>query len=363
MSGFFDSAFKSLGYLLSLPERSVRSLAAVAGGTTSLLTDTLFPETLRGTTLYRIFVGDAQQFIIQKVAQVQQAQAGETSDEAGGNDYVQRKMIGGALETAGLFAMHFSPLWVFAIAGDAAAGGNVFLDRLTNRLKGNGVIPLDTKITGLTDLLAAIEDTSRRSATAVDTPPLSREELSKLADDMMAGYGQVFSSATNLLPRMESLWQQMEKVADRQNVSIERLSGILTMDVAAWGRKGIGAVLAVGQTSTELFGEKILDSYARTLDTVAEEGVGSYLANRMGPFLQAATGHFSPGRKTWTESLLGLGDKEAEVEVAATTEVAVPAEAEGSIEPAAPVQPAASTEPVAPADDARPADPQVPPVG
>ena len=32
---------KGLGYLLSLPERGIRSLAAVAGGTTLLLTETL----------------------------------------------------------------------------------------------------------------------------------------------------------------------------------------------------------------------------------------------------------------------------------------------------------------------------------
>ena len=72
MSQFFQSALRNFGYLLSLPERTVRSLAAVAGGTTTLLTDALFPDALRGTTLYRIFVGDAQRFIISKVAQVQQ---------------------------------------------------------------------------------------------------------------------------------------------------------------------------------------------------------------------------------------------------------------------------------------------------
>lgn len=71
MSQFFQSALRSFGYLLSLPERTLRSMAAVAGGTTSLLTEALFPEALRGTTLYKVFVGDTQRFIITKVAQVQ----------------------------------------------------------------------------------------------------------------------------------------------------------------------------------------------------------------------------------------------------------------------------------------------------
>lgn len=311
MSQFFQSAFRSLGYLLSLPERTVRSLAAVAGGTTSLLTDTLFPESLRGTTMYKIFVGDAQRFVIEKVAAVQR-EAQEQPDTPQAANYMQRKIVGGALETAGLFAMHFSPLWVFAIAGDAAAGTSVFLQRLAEQLKQNGVIPEDTQVTGLADLLGAIHDTSRQSASAIDTPPLSREELGQLANDMMAGYQQMFTKATDLLPRMEEIWGQMQRIADRQNISVDALSGVLTMDVAQWAKKGVGAVLALGQTGGDLLGEHILDSYVETLDKVSEQGVTNYISERMTPFLQCAIGHFDPGKASWTESLIGLGEGEQE---------------------------------------------------
>lgn len=309
MSQFFQSAIRSFGYLLSVPERTVRSLAAVAGGTTSLLTDTLFPDSLRGTTLYKIFVGDAQRFVIDKVAAVRREVADqEPTPEV--ENYVQRKMVGGALETAGLFAMHFSPLWVFAIAGDAAAGTSVFLQRLTAQLKQNGVIPEDAQVTGLADLLDVVHETSRQHATAMDTPPLSREELTQLASDMMSSYQQMFTKATDLLPRMEAIWGQMQRIADRQNVSIDTLSGVLTMDVAQWAKKGIGAVLAVGQTGSDLLGENILDSYVATLDKVSEQGVTTYISEKMTPFLQCAIGHFDPSRRSWTESLLGMGESE-----------------------------------------------------
>lgn len=311
MSNMFQSALRSFGYLLSLPERTVRSFAAVAGGTTSLLTDTLFPDALRGTTMYRIFVGDTQRFVIQKIAQVQQEAQASGNAQPTGDDYVQRKMVGGALEAAGLFAMHFSPLWVFAIAGDVAAGSSVFLQRLVDQLKQNGVIPPDTEVSGLTDLLRIIQDTSRHSATVIDTPPLSVDELSKLADDMVANYGRLFAGATNLLPRMETLWVQMQKVADRQNVSLETLSGILTLDVAQWAKKGIGAAFSLGQTGTDLLGENFLSSYARTLDEVADQGVAQYLSARLTPFLEAAVEHFRPGRLSWTETLFGLGEPAA----------------------------------------------------
>lgn len=303
MSGFLSVLRDRLNYMVSLPERTLRSLASIAGGTTTLLTDTLFPEVLRGTTMYRIFVGDAQRFVIEKVAQIQH----EGEQEAGQTDpqYVQKKMIGGALETAGLFAMHISPLWVFAIAGDAAAGTGVFLDRLVRQLKTNSVIPEETRITGLTDLLEAMQDTTRRSAAAIDTPPLSRAELNKLAEDMQTSYRGMFGKATNLVPRFDDLWNRMERLASRENVSLERLSGILTIDVAGWGRKGISSVWAVGQTGADLFGEKILDSYGKTLERVSSEGVAGFLNRHMKPFLSAAAGHFSPVRKTWTQSITG----------------------------------------------------------
>lgn len=312
MSGLFDALRERVGYVFSLPERTIRSLAAIAGGTTSLLTETLFPDVLRGTTLYKIFLGDAQRFVVERVAEVQREKSEAGDAEAASDDYVQRKMIGGALETAGLFAMHFSPLWVFAIAGDAAAGSKVFFNRLVDQLKKNGVLPEDTEVTGLNDLLIAMQEASRKSAGAIDTPPLSREDVVKLADEMNESYKNIFAKATNLLPRIEAIWEQMEKVASRENISIERLGGVLTVDIASWGKKGIGTVLAVGQTGSGLFGEQILESYTRTLEAVSEEGVTGYITHRMKPFLQSAANHFSPEKKTWTESILGVGGKSEE---------------------------------------------------
>lgn len=306
MSQFFNSALRSFGYLLSLPERTLRSLAAVAGGTTSLLTDTLFPEALRSTTLYKVFVGDTQRFVISKIAQVQreseQAGAAQTDDPS----YMPRKLLGGAFETAGLFAMHVSPLWVFAIAGDAAAGTNVFLQRLVDQLKKNDVIPPDTQVTQLGDLLAVIHDTSRKGAAAVDTPPLSREELNQLASDMISSSREVFSKATDLLPRMETIWATMQQVADRQNISMDALSGILSIDVTGYARKGVGAVMALGQTGQALFSEKILDNYAATLDRVSSQGVTQFVSQHMTPFLTRACSHFDPEQRSWIESFIGL---------------------------------------------------------
>src|SRR4029079_13730546 len=133
----------------------------------SLLTDTLLPDTLRESSFYMVLIGDMQRFVSEQVAQVPPESGAAPGDPAASPDYVQRKMFGSALDTAGLLAMHMSPLWVLALAGDAAAGSNTFLNRLVDQLKKNRVIPEETQITGLTDLLGAIQEASRRSAVAV----------------------------------------------------------------------------------------------------------------------------------------------------------------------------------------------------
>lgn len=301
MSTLFDQMKDQLTYLLSLPERTLRSLAAVGSGMTGLLTESLFPETFRDTTSYKVFVGDAQRFVTEQIAQIhKEEQAGAPTDP----NFVPRKMVGGVLEAAGLFAMHFSPLWVFALAGDAAAGSSVFLERLVGQLKARNILPPEANIQNVTDLLQAMQDASRRSAVAIDRPPLSREELSRLASQITDNYRQIFSRMTDLLPRFETLWQRINAVAARQNVSLERLVGILTVDAAAWGKKAVGTAAAVSQTGADLFGEKVLNSYARTLETISQEGVTSYMEAHLRPFFQAAAAHFDPKRKTWTESVL-----------------------------------------------------------
>jgi hypothetical protein len=63
--------------------------------------------------------------------------------------------------------------------------------------------------------------------------------------------------------------------------------------------------LAAGRTGAELFDEKILDSYRRTLAAASEQGVDRYVSDHMRPFLQTARSHFDSGRTTWIEREFG----------------------------------------------------------
>ncbi|MHC4442968.1 MAG: hypothetical protein ACYTF1_24120 [Planctomycetota bacterium] len=297
MSSLFDIIRERLGFMLSLPERTIRSLAALGAGTTSLLSETLFPEVLRETALYKIFVGDAQRYVVDKVAQIKME-----AESEGGAETVGRG-INVALETAGLLAMHLSPLWVFALAGDAAAGGSVFLNRLVEQLKRNGVLPEEADIKGINDLLVVMRETAEKGTSAIERPPLSREEIIKLSDEMVDGYKKMFAKVVDLVPRLDTLWKQIEDIARKENITVERVSGILTVDIPEMTKKGMATALAVGITGTDLFGENVLASYAQTLERIGREGGRNYVNERLRPFVEAAADHLDPAKKTWTESM------------------------------------------------------------
>jgi hypothetical protein len=297
-----NSVLEYLTYTLSLPERTVRFLAALVGGTTTLLTNSLLPDSLRGTTTYRITVGLFQQFLIEKMAGIER-EAKEQKVQLK-DKFVQRKLLGNALEAAGLLTMRFSPLWVLAIAGDAAGGSKIFLNRLVKHLKTNDVIPENAEPKELVDVLEAVQNASDKSATALDMPPLSREELAQLADEMKESYSKVLSTSVDLIPDLTKVWDEMEEVSQKEKVSLEKLMGMMVFEAASFVEKSVGTAVAVGKTGVELFDEAIVQSYKKTLERVNVEGVDGYLANHFQPFLEAAKGHFDIAKKTWLERKL-----------------------------------------------------------
>jgi hypothetical protein len=300
-------------YLLSLPERMLRALAALTSGVASLLTENLLPASLRKTTTYRVTIGMAQQFLMERVAGIRR----ETT-EAGlpvGDDYVQRKMAGTALEATGLFAIGFSPLWVLAIAGDVAGGSKTYLRRLVKRLRETGVIAPEANVDSLTDLLEAVQDASRQGAVAIDMPPLSRADLALLAEQMSAAYLRIFDGTVGLLPRLDEIWEQMTRVAKREDVPVEQVGGALTVSIAGWGRRGFDAVVAIGQAGAEMFDDHILDSYRQTLASIDDLGLERFAGEHLRPFLQSARDHFDARQLTWTERQLAGRSRDEESSV------------------------------------------------
>ncbi|OGO19066.1 MAG: hypothetical protein A2Z14_16080 [Chloroflexi bacterium RBG_16_48_8] len=299
-------------YLISLPERSLRALAALVGGVSVFLADTLLPDALRGTTIYKLIIGDTQRFLIERVAQMElQGQSFVLSQEIPEN-FVQRKAAGTVLEAVGLLAFHFSPMWVFAIVGDVSAGSKIFLERLMKHLKDQGVIPEEAVINDLVDLVEATQAASRASVKAVDTPPLSRKELDGLVGDLKRAYRMVFLQVPGLTSHLEDLWMRMEKISERESISLAELSGVMSIQLANMGRKGVETMLAVGKSGSELFGEEILHNYKETLDLISKYGAKEYLRQYMAPFVETSLRHFQYSRESWIEQRIRKRNRNSE---------------------------------------------------
>ena len=279
---------------LSIPERSARALSALAGGTSLLLANTLIPRAIRNTSSYRFTLGMFHSFMIRDAAGMEQFPTEVTLREA----FLQRKALGTGLEAAGLLTMHFSPVWVFALASDTALGGQVFLNRLVQSLKEHGVIAADSDPGSIEQLLIAIQETSASGAAAIDMPPLSLEELRQLTAELRRSTANLANRSTALLPSFESLWQSIREVAHSEKISLEELLGILAINAS----KGRATAGALGRTGVSLVDEMLLDDYRETLRDIRASGALHYVQTTMQPFFASALAHFDFNRLTWTEN-------------------------------------------------------------
>ncbi len=296
------------GYFLSLPERAIRSTAALVGGTSLLVTETLLPEVLRNATTYQITIGDLQKFLITRIGEVnlEDQEPGMRMTDA----YVRKKIVGSGLEAIGLLTIRFSPVWLFAIIGDAAGGSKVFFNRLVQNLKDNDVIDQSGDPQNLSDLFDALQVASHQSARAIDTPPLSSDELATVSNELVTSYGRLLSTSQPLLlDRFDSILTRMDQVAADEGVSVEKVGGIMTLQAASLSKASLSTGAALGKTGSDLFGEQILDSYAQTLNEISRSGLNKYLSDNLLPYFQAAVGHLDPEKSTWTESFLSLDNK------------------------------------------------------
>lgn len=283
---------KALSYGLSLPERTVRGLAGTVGGVSKLLTDSVLPRSLRGTGFYEFFLGNTQKFLIEGLGDVKTA---TPQEEKLPDDYVVRSIVGSVADGAGMFALQFSPLWFFAIAGDVAGGTKDYLRRIVAELKKDGVLQGDEgKIDTAEELLDALAHASDKSTTVFATPPIAPGEIRKMAGEIADGYRKLYQSGAKTLPRPADLWRTFEEIRKHEKVDLLKLMGTMTLASAKAAGKATGA----------MFYEKVLLSYADSLTEVKKTGFAEFFRRETAPYLDALGGHFSPAKKTWTEKLL-----------------------------------------------------------
>ena len=108
-----------VGYVLSLPERALRSGTGLVGGVLRESASLLVPRSFQNSRTYGVMVRQMLDFLVHDVGGVEQQQ-GTASSTAGVDNYVARKTVGNFVDMASLATLHISPL---VIAGGGQRPG------------------------------------------------------------------------------------------------------------------------------------------------------------------------------------------------------------------------------------------------
>jgi hypothetical protein len=272
----------SRSYLASLPERTARAGAALAGGLVYEASEVVLPDAVRRSKLYQAIVGRLLRITIELVGGVEGV---FPSEEMQARELLVRKTAGNAVEIASFLAVGWSPIWLLAGASDLVGGSKVYLGALVTELRDAGVLSTEGDVSSFEELLSALEGTSGVLADTVDVPPLnvagvrtSWQELQMQAADLPDAAG------------LEKIFAELQSAARQEDRSILEISSIVAL----------GAVHA----GVELGNVYIFDYYRRALRIIVEEGLLSFLQRTSTPYLTRAGAHFDPASSTYSERLL-----------------------------------------------------------
>jgi hypothetical protein len=292
-------------YLLSLPERVIRSGVALAGGLLQELGDAALPAGVRRTRLYQNLVASTLRFLIEEVGQVEGAFPG--ADKLAEN-FATRRAVGNGIELMGILAFRASPVWVLAALADVTGAGRELIRDIAETLKRDGLLDPATEFTTADQILDGLEQTSARLAATINTPPLN-------ADEMRAELRAIRQDAARIpraaLPSVGSLrvsWDRLNQTAAAENRSVFEMSSLVALSSIARLPESVRWLSRVMKTAAartgQYVGEGLLSHYATTLDDIRRTGYLPYLAREFRPYLRAAASQFSPSRVTLTEKFL-----------------------------------------------------------
>ncbi|MBI4876769.1 MAG: hypothetical protein HY822_19200 [Acidobacteria bacterium] len=291
-------------YLLSLPERVLRSASALAGGLVRELGDITVPAALRRTRLYQSLVDSTLRFLIEQVGQVEDAYP---SEGRLADDFALRRAAGNGVELIGILTFRASPVWVLAALADLSGAGRHLIQEIAASLKQEGLLDPDADFESVDQMLDGLEQSAGRAAEAINTPPL---DVAELRQEWRAIRQQAASIPLPELPSPDLLsrnWEALQREAAIQRRSVFELSALIALSSLTalpgnvlWLSRCIS--LSARRTG-HVMAEALLGHYERALDEIRREGFLAYWAREYRPYLRAAAAHFSPGRRTLTSRL------------------------------------------------------------
>jgi len=296
------------GYVCSLPERLVRSLSALAGGTVQEIGEVVLPARVRRSRLYQSLVGYTVRFFIEQLGEVEGAYP---KGDALPDDFVMRMAAGNVIGIAGLVAFRASPVWVLAALADVAGAGRDLVNEIAVALEKDGLLETGHRFETVDQLLDGLERTSGSLAETVNAPPLDVAGLRHEWAKLRSAASQLTSVGLPSPERLWTEWHELQREAAAQGRSVWELSSVMALTTlrelpanALWlsnvtltGLRRTGAVLGLG----------LLDHYRGTLKEIHQTGYLRYWLREFSPYVRGAARQFSPARRSATERLFGRG--------------------------------------------------------
>ena len=266
----------SLAFLASLPERLVRTIAALLGGTLHETFVLTLPRIVRSSRLYEATARNLLRMTIELVGGVEARVQVEDEYEPDPGRLAVRKGAGNVVELGSIAAFGFSPLWILAAAADVTRGSRVYLDAFVSELVRVGALPEGSSPGSVDDLLGALEGVSGTSARLVDIPPLEVRALRQSFDDIRRDAGSLPSPN-----ELAGVFDGLREASLREGTTLLEVS--------------VGIGLAFFNSARHVGRQHVLDPYREDLAPVRDEGLGAYARRVSRPYAEAVKRHFDTG--------------------------------------------------------------------
>jgi hypothetical protein len=295
-------------YIVSLPERVVRSATALGAGIVHEVGETTLPAHIRRTQLYRSMVDLTLRFLIEDVGQVKGV---FPAHGRLGEDFLLRRTAGNGIEAIGLLTFRASPVWVFAAIADVTGAGKMLIREIADALQADGLIETTEGIDDVDTLLARLERGSGRLAETFNTPPLNISDLREELRQIRAEFSHIPESNRPSAELVQARWRDITDEARVQNRTVFQISALIAFSAISqipenlrW--LGRSARLAASKTG-HVFAMPILNHYDQTLREIHRAGFLHYWIEEFRPYIRGALEQFSPEHGSLTQRLLHRG--------------------------------------------------------
>ena len=292
-------------YLLSFPERIVRSAVGLGAGVARELGEVTLPKGIRRSQLYQNLVDATLRFLIEQVGGVEGVYGIEGTLP---DNFLARRTAGNAVEVLGIVAFRASPVWVLAALADLCGIGRHLIPEMADALKAQGLLEKDAQFTSVDQVLDGLERTSSRLAATINTPPL---DVAGLRRDWEAIREEARRLPPAGLPSRETIsrvWAQLKTESARQDRSVFETSSMMAVAAVRAlpdGVRWLSTSARVGAMRTgQIVAAALLDHYTQTLSEIQQVGYLAYASRQFQPYVRAAVDQFSPKRRTLTQRLL-----------------------------------------------------------